>query len=730
MKLTRYIKRLPFCLALSILLSFCQETTLLQAANTSSRQADLIPVVQNPDGKNHLYAMGSIPTDNDPNGTKNPLYAKKWPFPDPSPDIQRPMVSEKPSSTGEPDSSEPPIIQETPAAIETPAPDSTIPSSYDLRNDAIITGVKDQGSSGACWAFSALKSAESNAIHNGILPIDRADFSENHLVWFSFHASKSSSDLLHLDGYYPISNEEEAAYYMGGSALLASFTMARWSGIVLEQKAPFEAATRRQTISMAATMKKAEKKLRYQSRYHMQNATCYDKAGRKVIQNALLTKGALSVGLYYAKNYMQTNSFGVTTYYQNTYQASAAIRSANHCVTIIGWDDHFSRNQFPAECRPPKDGAWLIANSYGTSVGDQGYFWLSYYEPSICEIYSFEVEPSNNYDTNYQYDGCGWGSAIVGDRNGVKAANIYTAAQNYHQSLQAVGLYTIGDNQPYKIEIYTNVKKNKPCSGTLVSASTTSGSIKYNGFHTIPLKQPVSLKAGSRFSVVITYTGISTGKNYMPIEGSGQISSSNKIQTIYGSQNGQSFYYSTNANKWLDIAKNGYNNLCVKAFAKNTRKAPFIQPAEKKIQLGKGETCRPKIKVKNLKKSKLKYKSSKPSVAKVGKNGKITAKRTGNTTITISAGAIHANFKVKVKKAPANIKLKQTVKTLKKKQRYQICPHISAGSGCYKFQYRSNAPRIASVDSKGKVTARKKGNAVIRIRTYNHKTVKLTIRVK
>lgn len=711
MKLKRRVKILTSCLILGILLGTCDMPSFSKAAETVSSQTEFIPVIQNPEAQDPLYAQNSI-------------------FPILPPNIERPVVSESPSPTADSNVTEPPVLLETPAPTETPSPDSPLPASYDLRSDAIITGIKDQGSSGACWAFSALKAAESNAIRNGLLPIGKADFSENHLVWFSFHASKSASDPLNLDGFYPISNEQEAAYYMGGSALLASFTMARWSGIVLEKNAPFQASSRRQTQSMAASMKKAEKKQRYQSNYHMQNATCYDKADRKEIQNALLTKGALSVGLYYAKNNMHTNNEGITTYYQNTYQASTAIRSANHCVTIIGWDDHFSRNQFPAGRRPPKDGAWLIANSYGNSVGDQGYFWLSYHEPSICEIYSFEVEPSNNYDTNYQYDGCGWGSAIIGNRNGVKASNIYTTVQNYHQSLQAVGLYTIYDNQPYKIEIYTNVKKNKPTSGTLVSSSTTSGSIPYNGFHTIPLKKPVSLKAGSRFSVVITYSGIPNGKNYMPIEGAGQTSSANKIQTIYGSQNGQSFYYSTNANKWVDIAKNGYNNLCVKAFAKNTSKAPNIQLAEKKVVLGKGETYRTKVTVKHLKAKNLKYQSSKPSIAKVRKNGKIIAKRTGTTTITVSAGSVHADFKVRVKKAPAKIKVTPTWKVLKKKQRYQIRPRLSAGSASHKITYRSSASRIAAVDRNGKITARKKGTAIIKIRTYNKKQAKLTIRVK
>lgn len=718
MKRKKHLCTLCTCLIMSILLS--SPGVPASAAEQSQSTTDIIPVLEYPAAQNRLYAKGLLPIEEQPVTPNLPTIKEPLPLPaDNTPEVlETPLPTETPS------------IQETPPAAITPVPESPLPASYDLRNDAIITDIKDQGASGICWAFSALKSAESNAIRKGLLPIEDANFSENHLAWFSFHASQKSSDPLYLDGFYPITNDTDVAYYRGGSAILASFTLARWSGIVMEDTAPFQAVNQQQILSMADSMKQADKKLRYQSKYHLQNASCYDKADRDVIKEALLTKGALSVGLFYSKNYLHTNTNNITTYYQNTYNGSVATNAANHCVTIVGWDDNFSRNNFPSNRRPSQDGAWLIANSYGTPVGDQGYFWLSYNEPSICDIYSFEVEPADNYDTNYQYDGSGWGTAIVGRQNDVKAANIYTARKDYHQTLNAIGLYTINDNQAYKIQIYTNCNKNKPTSGKLATASTTAGLIPYNGFHTIQLKQPVKLKAGTRFSVVVTYSDSPTGNNYMPIEGKNQTASHGTIQTIYGSQSGQSFYYAASEKKWMDISENGYNNLCVKAFAKNTAKAPHINIAEKKLILGKGEQYRPKITTKHISTSKLKYRSNKPSVAKVKKNGKIMAKRIGTATITVSAGATQAKYKVTVKKAPKTIQTKPEYKVLKKKQKYQIHPHLSAGSASHKLIFRSTASRIASVDNHGKVTAQKTGTAIIKIKTYNNKTTKLTIRVK
>ncbi len=738
MKRKTYLCTLCICLVMSILLSSLGDI-VVSAAELSQSTTNNIPVVENPTTRNRLYAKGALPVEEAPVNHILPSMKTALTVEDILPSAgetlfidETPAVSEIPFPTETPVPTETPIIPETPAPTDTdtPVPGSSLPASYDLRNDGIVTDIKDQGASGICWAFSSLKSAESNAIRKGLLPIEKANFSENHLAWFSFHASQKTSDPLQLDGFYPISNDVDAAYYRGGSALIASFTLARWSGIVMEDTAPLQVANQREIKAMAGSMKQADKKLRYQSKYHMQNATCYDKADRNVIKDMLLTKGALSVGFYYAKNYMHTNTNNITTYYQNTYKGSTAINIANHCVTIIGWDDNFSRNNFPSSRRPSQNGAWLIANSYGTSVGDQGYFWLSYQEPSICEIYSFEVEPADNYDTNYQYDGSGWGSAIVGKQNPVKAANIYTVQKDYHQTLNAIGLYTINDNQAYKIQIYTNCSKNKPTSGKLVKASTTSGRIPYNGFHTIPLKQAVKLNAGTRFSVVVTYSDCPVGNNYMPIEGKNQTSSQGAIQTIYGSKPGQSFYYADSEKKWVDISENGYNNLCVKAFAKNTAKAPYINISEKKVVLGKGESYRPKITTKNMAASNLKYSSNKSSVVKVKKNGKIQAKRTGTATITVSAGAIQAKYKVTVKKAPKTIQAKPQYKTLKKKQKYQIRTRLSTGSASHKLTFHSNASRIASVDKNGKITAKKAGTAVIIIKTYNNKTTKLTIRVK
>lgn len=602
-----------------------------------------------------------------------------------------------------------------------------LPSGYDLRTTAQITPIKNQGVSGACWAFASVKAIESNLIRSGISTADSADFSENHLTWFTCHPSTRKKDPLRGDGFSPLVLSDTSAYDMGGSSLIATFSLARWSGVIPESKAPFHADTEASKTAMAKNMKQHGEPLRYHSSRHLQNATCYDTADQSIIKQALLDHGALTLALYYTKAALYENPDGSTSYYQTLYNGSNAVRAANHSVTIIGWDDNYPCTNFAEGNQPASDGAWLIANSYGTSTGDNGYFWLSYEEPSICDIYSFETESADNYDTNYQYDGFGWGSAFGSDEFNMTGANIFKTGTSHNQSLKAIGLYTITDNQPYTIKIYKNVKKGKPTKGTLAASSTTSGIIPYSGFHTITLDKPVSLSAGQNFSVVVTYRRSGSAKAYLPVEGTGQ--SNENITSSYTSKAGQSFFYHPQRKKWYDTSEGGLNNICIKAYAKN--RSQKLKLSKKKLTLGKRETYSLKsILNKASMPLKLKYTSNKPGIAKVNANGKITAKRKGSAVITVTnADGAKSSLRLTVKKAPSFIRAKTTRKTLKKGKTFRIKTKLSRGSASQRITYHASNKRIVSVSSSGKVKGKKAGSAIIRIKTYNKKTARVTVKV-
>ena len=439
------------------------------------------------------------------------------------------------------------------------------------------------------------------------------------------------------------------------------------------------------------------------------------------MKQAIIDYGAMSVALYFANRNVNASPNG-TSYYQQDYSGSTAIRTSNHCVTIIGWDDNYSRTNFGST--PPGDGAWLIANSYGTEFGDEGYFWLSYYDQSISDCYIFQTEPANNYDHILQYDGFGWGNATYSKSSSIKAANIFTADKSSPQQLRAVSFYTLTDNQPYKIQVYRGVS-SAPTNGTLISESTTTGTMEHNGYHTVPLVSPVNIGAGEKFSVVVTYIQSGSYTVYAPYEGRNAASSSLTIQ--YGSKKGQSFLYTKTTNssspQWHDLSVLGYNNVCVKAFTNNTDSASSLPYVTKKITLGKGETYR-------LNGDSQTYTSNDSTLLSVSGNGKITAKKVGTTSITISDGTSDSLVQVTVKKAPTSIRLKPSgKKRMKKGKSCRLKVKLSSGSASHKITYRSSRNKIVSVSSTGKMTARRKGTAVITARTYNGKKARLKVTV-
>ena len=671
---------------------------------------------------------------------------------------------------------------------------SGIPSSYDLRGQMLTTSIKDQGVTGACWSFAAIKAIESSSILNNITKSDNTDFSENHLAWFSYHGTTDTSNTTYGDSativksstpsipvFGNMDSKDASSYDTGGNVLTAIATLAQWSGAEKEENAPFNANTYQQEYEMASFMKKLGETTRYNSLAHLQNAECYDNRPRQEIQQALMEHGAIDISMYYDKCGFENNSLGGKSFYQTRYAGKMAQKMANHCVTIVGWDDNYPRDNFAN--RPSGDGAWLIANSYGTKYNDNGYFWMSYYEPSICDIFTLDVEPVSNYDNNYQYDGSGYADTIYIKNKKMLGANVFTADKDHVQSLKAVSFYTITDDQAYTIKIYKNVSGNSPEKGTLVKECTTSGTAKLSGYHTIPLSSECTINPGEKFSVVVTYKyNSSTGNQaYLPVEGKSSLY--NGIRYSYSSKKGQSYYYLNK--KWHDSYSSGYNNICIKAFTTDldgssvpapeepaptdipssvptdapvpaptdtpsdipgsTPEPPVeqipsgsfvttkVQLSKNAITLGKNEEYKLNASISgSSSNNNIRYTSSNNKIVVVGSDGTVTAKSTGTATITASADrAASGTIEITVKKAPSKIKLASSSnKKLRQGGTFIISAKLPSGCASYHISYSSSNKKIARVSQNGKVTALRKGTATITVKTYNNKKASIKVTVK
>ncbi len=152
----------------------------------------------------------------------------------------------------------------------------------------------------------------------------------------------------------------------------------------------------------------------------------------------------------------------------------------------------------------------------------------------------------------------------------------------------------------------------------------------------------------------------------------------------------------------------------------------------KKATVGVGETLDLKA-TKSPAKAKTTYrwKSSAPKIVSVSKKGRIKAKKKGKATITVmSANGKKATCRITVKKAPKQIAFRKKSLTLKKGKSTTLKVKLPAGTASRKLLFSSSKKSVASVTSKGKVTAKKVGTAKITVRTYNKKKATMTVKVK
>ena len=182
-----------------------------------------------------------------------------------------------------------------------------LPESYDSRENGWVTSIKDQGLTGACWAFGALKALEANSIKNGICTKEDADFSENHMAWYSYHGVKDMTHPLYGDTNIRMKSSENEIYNEGGTARMAVAALANGWGAAKESEAPFNAGTSLEIRSMVQSMRQKEESFRAAQSVALNNADCYDEASRDEIKQAIMENGALDAAIYYSsKNLYQS----------------------------------------------------------------------------------------------------------------------------------------------------------------------------------------------------------------------------------------------------------------------------------------------------------------------------------------------------------------------------------------------------------------------------------------
>lgn len=219
----------------------------------------------------------------------------------------------------------------------------------------------------------------------------------------------------------------------------------------------------------------------------------------------------------------------------------------------------------------------------------------------------------------------------------------------------------------------------------------------------------------------------------LPADSTDQIawtSSNEKAVTV--SDDGKVNAIGTGTAQITAISENGKRAVCTVKVLKKEISASKVKMKKPKIFMKAGDVRQIQASVTPKKSTDhMTWISSNRKTAQVDENGVVTAKRSGKVKITVKTKNGKKDVcEIVITQAAQSIELNKTSLTLKLKKSIQLKAKMLPKGATDRLTWKSSAKKIVSVDKKGKITAQKKGKAVITVKTSSGKTAECAVTVK
>ena len=435
--------------------------------------------------------------------------------------------------------------------------ETTLPSSYDLRNEGVITPLVSQKQTGLCNTFANMAMAETkmlmtypewSATHTNPSN-NRLDFSETGSAYFMrFHpsdplgnAGPSSDEIKSTTNYKKIGSghRDYAVFY------------STWRGVQFEDTVPFNNGEPSDTFDESLGRQNViyGTNQRYYTITNKNRTADIEKLKKAVYEHGpcVISINHHSTKASYSQLYKDSANGDARALYVPVDDDAADEADGVHAITVIGWDDNYPASNFSSKNQPPADGAFLCKNSHKV------WNWLSYYhnfEDGNNYFYYADYVPAENYDNLYYYDGGTYTNANITSYDSM--AVLFEAKKDREEVKAASFMHGKSLSNKVNVEVFkissedtkNSSNKNVNTFTKVEGSKTISKEVDvYNGIVFVEFDDTLELSKGEKFVIRITANG---EKLSMPADKENNNNFNNNFCNNHTTISNKSYYKSGN----------------------------------------------------------------------------------------------------------------------------------------------------------------------------------------